>query len=210
MLPYVDPKLTLCGRRGDDGWVGGWGGTITFDYQPKASGKDTGWPSWAGARIVHSPAIAFNGRACTGGVAILFPPGWLVIEEVELAKGRGVASLVQDRTCKFYVVSGYIHPDNRNGDTEALLRAWRFMDKKTDYAFVAGDFNGLDKHLPQLWEKFLLQFQCSDVHPELATYRHSRGVSCLDRGLVPDSLINSAKLYASERLSLNLSCGQWA
>ena len=91
----------------------------------------------------------------------------------------------------------YIHPDNWNGDAEALLRAWRFLEKKADHAFVAGDFNGLDKHLPHLWEKLLLQFRCSDVHPELATYRHSRGVSCLDRGLVPDSLINSAKLYAS-------------
>ena len=61
------------------------------------------YQSIPGVRIVHSPAIAFNGRACTGGVAILFPPGWLVLEEVELVKGRGVASLVQDRTCKFYV-----------------------------------------------------------------------------------------------------------
>ena len=66
---------------------------------------------------------------------------------------------------------------------EALLRAWRFLEKKSDYAFVAGDFNGIDKHHPQLWEKFLLQFQCSDVYPELATFRRARGVSCLDRGL---------------------------
>ncbi len=150
-----------------------------------------------GVKIAYTPAIAFNERACTGGVAILFPPGWNVLEEIELVKGRGVASLVQDRTCKFYVVSVYIHPDNRSGDMEALLRAWRFLEKKTDYAFVAGDFNGVDKHLPLLWEKFLLQFQCSDVHPELATFRHSRGVSCLDRGLVPDSLTNSSKLFAS-------------
>ena len=91
----------------------------------------------------------------------------------------------------------YIHPDNRNGDMEALLRAWRFLDKKSEYTFLAGDFNGIDKHNPQLWDKFLLQFQCSDVYPELATFRHARGVSCLDRGLVPDSLTNSSKLYAS-------------
>ena len=99
------------------------------------------YQSIPGVRIVHSPAIAFNGRACTGGVAILVPPGWSVIEEVELVKGRGVASLVQDRTCKFYVVAVYIHPDNRNGDTEALLRAWRFMgrfmDKKTDWRVIS-------------------------------------------------------------------------
>ena len=55
-------------------------------------------------------------------------------------------ALVQDRTCKFYVISVYIHPDNRNGDMEALLRAWRFLDKKSEYTFLAGDFNGIDKH----------------------------------------------------------------
>ena len=90
--PYVDPMFTYAGLgnalphssdrndeggdgvatgwgRGDDGWVGGWGGSpynlrlppnasgnrrlgrhasITFGYQAKASGKDTGcgcWPS---------------------------------------------------------------------------------------------------------------------------------------------------------------------
>ncbi len=155
------------------------------------------YQSIPGLKIAHSPAVAFNGRTSTGGVAILFPRGWSVLEEIELVQGRGVASLVQDRTCKFYIVSVYIHPDNRSGDMEALLRAWRFLAKKTDYAFVAGDFNGLDKHLPHLCKKFLLQFQCSDVHPELGTFRHSRGISCLDRGLVPNSLIDSCKLFAS-------------
>ena len=155
------------------------------------------YQSLPGVQIVHTPAVAFNERTSTGGVAILFPPGWQILEEVILVKGRCVAALVQDRTCKFYVISVYIHPDNRNGDMEALLRAWRFLDKKSEYTFLAGDFNGIDKHNPQLWEKFLLQFQCSDVYPELATFRHARGVSCLDRGLVPDSLTNSSKLYAS-------------
>ena len=150
-----------------------------------------------GVQIVHTSAVAFNERTCTGGVAILFPPGWQVLEEVILVKGRCVAALVQDRTCKFYVISVYIHPDNRNGDMEALLRAWRFLEKKSEYTFLAGDFNGIDKHNPQLWDNFLLQFQCSDVYPDLATFRHARGVSCLDRGLVPDSLTNSSKLYAS-------------
>ena len=155
------------------------------------------YQSLPGVQIVHTSAVAFNERTCTGGVAILFPPGWQVLEEVILVKGRCVAALVQDRTCKFYVISVYIHPDNRNGDMEALLRAWRFLEEKSEYTFLAGDFNGIDKHSPQLWDKFLLQFQCSDVYPDLATFRHARGVSCLDRGLVPDSLTNSSKLYAS-------------
>ena len=112
------------------------------------------------------------------------------------ARQVSAQSLSRDARCLLY---GQTHKeiDMSGAHYEILRRAWRFLDKKTDYAFVAGDFNGLDKHLPQLWEKLLLQFQCSDVHPELATYRHSRGVSCLDRDLVPDSLINSAKLYAS-------------
>ena len=76
-----------------------------------------------GVKIAHTPAVAFNERASTGGVAILFPPGWQVLEEVILVKGRCVAALVQDGTCKFYVISVYIHPDNRSGDMEALLRA---------------------------------------------------------------------------------------
>ena len=155
------------------------------------------YQSIPGVKIVQTPATSFNERASTGSVAILFPPGWCVLEEIELVKGRAVASLVQDRTCLFYVVSVYVHPDNRSSDTEALLRAWRFVEKKAAHAFVAGDFNGLDKHLPHLWEKLLLQFSCSDVYPELATYRHSRGVSSLDRCLVPDSLLSSAKVYPS-------------
>ena len=63
------------------------------------------YQSLPGVQIVHSPAVAFNERTCTGGVAILFPPGWQVLEEVILVKGRCVAALVQDRTCKFYVIS---------------------------------------------------------------------------------------------------------
>ena len=107
------------------------------------------YQSLPGVQIVHTSAVAFNERTCTGGVAILFPPGWQVLEEVILVKGRCVAALVQDRTCKFYVISVYIHPDNRNGDMEALLRAWRFLEKKSEYTFLAGDFNGIDKHNPR-------------------------------------------------------------
>ena len=94
------------------------------------------YQSLPGVQIVHTSAVAFNERTCTGGVAILFPPGWQVLEEVILVKGRCVAALVQDRTCKFYVISVYIHPDNRNGDMEALLRTWRFLDKSRSTPFL--------------------------------------------------------------------------
>ena len=34
------------------------------------------YQSLPGVQIVHTPAVAFNERTSTGGVAILFPPGW--------------------------------------------------------------------------------------------------------------------------------------
>ena len=43
--------------------------------------------------------------------------------------------------------------------------------------------------------KFLLQFECIDVHPSLGTYRHPGGWSALDRCLVPESLVNAAKFH---------------
>ena len=122
------------------------------------------YQSLPGVRIVQSPAIAFNNRIGTGGVAILFPPGWQVLEELELVLGRAIASLVQDRACQLYILSVYLHPDNRKKDAEDLLRAWRFLTKKTDKAFIAGDFNSLDKHFPKIWEKLLLQFEVTDVN----------------------------------------------
>ena len=38
-------------------------------------------------------------------------------------------------------------------------------------------------------------FECADVNPSLNTYRHPGGWSALDRCLVPESLVNTAKLY---------------
>ncbi len=42
-----------------------------------------------------------------------------------------------------------------------------------------------------------MQFEVTDVNPDLITYRHSGGGSTLDRCLVPEALISSAKLHPS-------------
>ena len=80
-------------------------------------------------------------------------------------------------------------------DAEALLRAWRRLDRTNQFVFLTGDFNGIDTHLPDIWQQILLQFECADVNPSLNTYRHPGGWSALDRCLVPESLVNTAKLY---------------
>ena len=89
----------------------------------------------------------------------------------------------------------YIHPERRKQDAEALLRAWRRLDRTNQFVFLTGDFNGIDTHLPDIWQQILLQFECADVNPSLNTYRHPGGWSALDRCLVPESLVNTAKLY---------------
>ena len=113
--------------------------------------------------------------------------------------GRAVAVKVQDRTCQFLLISVYIHPERRKQDAEALLRAWRRLDRANQFVFLTGDFNGIDTHLPDIWQQILLQFECADVNPSLNTYRHPGGWSALDRCLVPESLVNTAKLYPSAK-----------
>ena len=152
-----------------------------------------------GIRVCHSAAVRCGERARTGGVAVLLPPGWEILEQQELVPGRAVAVKVQDRTCQFWLFSVYIHPERRRQDAEALLRAWRRLDHTNQFVFLIGDFNGIDLHLPDIWQQILLCFECADVNPSLNTFRHSGGWSALDRCLVPESLVNTAKLYPTVR-----------
>ena len=148
-----------------------------------------------GTRVVQSAATSTARDRHSGWVAILLPPGWHAVGELELVKGRAVAALVQDRSCCFYFLSVYIHPEEQKRDIEAILRAWRFIHKKSDKVFMAGDCNNVDRDQPLLWDRFLHTFGCSDVNPELATYVHNAGVSMLDRCLTPDTLVGAAKLH---------------
>lgn len=85
-----------------------------------------------GKHVSHTEAKLFPLTDLTGGAAILFLPGWHVEEEIVLVKGRAIAALVKDRTCSFYVLSVYIHPDDRKRHIEKLLQAWRYITKKSD------------------------------------------------------------------------------
>ena len=116
---------------------------------------------------------------------MLLRPGWEILEELELVPGRAVAVKVKDRTCQFFLISIYLHPERRKQDA-ALLRPWRRLDRTNQFVFLIGDFNGIDTHHSDIWQQILLQFECTDVNPSLHTYRHS-GVSALDRCLVPES-----------------------
>ena len=150
-----------------------------------------------GVKIAHTPAVASNERASTGGVAILFPPGWQMLEEVVLVKGRCVAALVQDRTCKFMSSRSI-----STLTTEVVI--WR-------RCLGLGGSLRRSRIMP-LWRETLMELinitpncgRSSSSNSSAVTstrnwlpFDTTRGVSCLDRGLVPDSLTNSSKLYAS-------------
>ena len=138
---------------------------------------------------------------------MLLPPRWEILEELDLVPGRAVAAKVRDRTCQFFLISVYLHPERRKQDTEALLRAWRRLDRTNQFVFLIGDFNGIDAHHSDIWQQILLQFECTDVNPSLHTYRHSGGWSAFDRCLVPESLVNTAKLHPTVK-TLTLHAAQ--
>ena len=93
-----------------------------------------------GIRVSHSAAVCCGERARTGGVAVLLPPGWEILEELELVPGRAVAVKVKDRTCQFFLISVYLHPERRKQDAEALLRAWRRLDRTNQFVFLIRRF----------------------------------------------------------------------
>ena len=92
-------------------------------------------------QIASTAAISTCNERCPGGAAVLVPAGWTIGEKIILLKGRAVAALVQDRSCPFYLISVYLHPDHVRKELEEILNAWRNVEKKGHKVVVAGDFN---------------------------------------------------------------------
>ena len=146
-----------------------------------------------GVQIASTVAFPSRNERWSGGVAILLPAGWTICEEIVLLKGRAVAALVKDRSLPFYLISVYLHPDHVKKELEDILNAWRNVEKKSQKVVVAGDFNHVDEHHPDLWNRWLSTIKAFDVHPTLVTYTHARGLSPLDRCLVPEEWVSSAR-----------------
>lgn len=96
-----------------------------------------------GVRVNSSEATVDTNGELTGGVAILFPAGWVVQKEIELVKGRAIATLVKDRSISFYILSIYIRPSERKQNLEQILQAWRNVEKQSSHVFIAGDFSNV-------------------------------------------------------------------
>ena len=81
---------------------------------------------------------------------------------------------------------------------------WRGVEKKTDKIVLGRDFNQADVKCPEVWKKFLAVFYGVDVHPTLATYLHAGGSSALDRFIVPEDWVCTAR-WNPEVRTLNSS-----
>ena len=58
---------------------------------------------------------------------------------------------------------------------------------------LACDFNRADERCVEAWDSFLEDLHVYDVFPSLGTFRHPRGLSPLDRCLVPNDWVSSAR-----------------
>ena len=146
-----------------------------------------------GLQIAESLATPTPGGHWSGGVAVLVPPGYVLKDSHNLVPGRAVAALIADRTSQYYIVSVYLHPDRVRQDLAALCQALQSLTGPDSRIILAGDFNRADERCVEAWDSFLEDLHVYDVFPSLGTFRHPRGLSPLDRCLVPNDWVSSAR-----------------
>lgn len=86
--------------------------------------QETKWNG--GVQISSSNATPNEKGELTGGVAILLPAGWVVQQEIDLVKGRAIATLVKDRSLQFYILSIYLRPCERKQNLEQILQSEKY------------------------------------------------------------------------------------
>ena len=147
----------------------------------------------SGLQIASTNAVCTDNNTLSGGVAVLLPAGWIVNQRIVLLPGRAIAVLVNDRCTPYYLISVYLHPDHVQSELEHIISVWRDTEKKSDKIVIGGDFNQADVKCPETWKRFLALFTAIDVHPSLATYLFAGGSSALDRFLVPEEWVSTAR-----------------
>ena len=163
------------------------------ETKSSASEKEVLMQHIPGLQIAKSSATRTPSGYWSGGLAVLVPPGYVLQESHELVKGRAVAALIADRTSQYYVVSVYLHPDKVRQDLAALRRAIEGLNRADTRMILTGDCNRADERCTGEWSSFVEALQVFDVYPSLGTYRHPGGLSPLDRCLVPNDWVSSAR-----------------
>ena len=148
--------------------------------------------TWPDIKVVAT--LAKHNPGGQAGVAILFPPGWKVLEERILVQHYAVAARVEYQACAIWLVSIYIPPSSPKAFVSNTLQT---IIALTDYpVFVGGDFNRCDQNHFHTWDDFLVQAGLTDVDPALPTYKYQDQESSLDRFLVPSLFLDATQLFA--------------
>ena len=148
--------------------------------------------TWPDIKVVAT--LAKHNPGEQAAVAILFPPGWKVLEERILVQHYAVAARVEYQACTIWLVSIYIPPSSTKAFVSNTLQT---IIALTDYpVFVGGDFNRCDQNHFHTWDDFLVQAGLTDVDPALPTYKYQDQESTLDRFLVPSLFLDTTQLFA--------------
>ena len=100
--------------------------------------------TYPGFTVAHSPANETDRRGLSGGVAIIIPCTFRLLQEKEILPGKAIAAQVQTRTDQFWILAIYCHPQTARADCKAncplaarqlyewwsLLSPWRFQPRR--------------------------------------------------------------------------------
>ena len=137
-----------------------------------SASKKPGWTAstatnflqtYPGFNIAHSPSIVTENGGLSGGVAILIPCAFRLLQEVVITPGKLLAAQVQTRTDRFWVISAYGHPNSVREDCEALARWLTDHQDHPDPFFIAGDFNHGHHLSLDAWHRILNCAQGEDI-----------------------------------------------
>ena len=141
---------------------------------------------WPGVLVTATPAEGTKANA-KGGVAILLPPGFALLEQITLVSASAVAAKVEIGQSQVWLISWHFRPDASRADFEYFMSQLCLV--KDAPIFLCGDINRADVRFTDLWDKLLETHNLHDVAPSLPTYHYSGGSSALDRFLIQDLVI---------------------
>ena len=132
--------------------------------------EETHWATLLpGAHVVAAPATIKNTHP-SGGVAVILPVGYEVVNRQTVLPGQILAVQVRIRGATVRIVTTYLHPDTVQDNMKTLLKYLQTIDLR-EWALLLGDFNRADQLCCEQWQSLLDEYGYTDGHPTLATFR---------------------------------------
>ena len=183
-LQWTNPKAQAILRRARHGIV------CLQETRWTASTATNFLQTYPGFNIAHSPSIVTENGGLSGGVAILIPCSFRLLQEIVITPGKLLAAQVQTRTDRFWVISAYCHPSSAKEDCEALARWLTDHQDHPDPFFIVGDFNH-GHHLSfDAWHRILSCAQGDDIVKDEPTFWGPNGSSSIDKVILPTEYMN--------------------